>query len=107
VPTDTGYRDGLMWTGELVLDLRNGQDWSAADAELSLRRDTVLLRHEGRNLAVLDRDLFRDWLIQTEPEPLMVDDVVWSVQVGITFMAAGKVAFRVSPESLSTLVSVI
>ena len=95
------------WTGELLLDLRNGRDWSTGDAELSVRRDTVVLRHQGRGLAVLDRELFADWLSLAEPEPLAVDDVVWQVQVGITFMTVGHSWYRVGAESLSTLVGVI
>ena len=96
-----------QWTGELLLDLRNGRDWSIGDAELSVRRDTVLLRHQGRNLAVLDRELFSAWLSHTNPDPLVVDDVVWQVQVGVTFMTVGHSWFRVGPESLATLVAVI
>jgi hypothetical protein len=83
-------------TGDLVMDLRNGRDWSVGDAEISVRRDTVQLRHAGRGLAILDRDLFRSQLIQFDPEPLAVDDVVWSVHIGIiTFMACGNSTFRV------------
>lgn len=96
-----------QWTGELLLDLRNGRDWSVGDAELSLRRDTVVLRHQGRGLAVLDREVFADWLAQPEPEPLAVDDVVWQVQVGVTFMTVADSWYRVGPESLATLVAVI
>jgi hypothetical protein len=107
VGTYIGESRKSMWTGELLLELRNGRDWSVGDAQLSLRRDTVVLHHAGRGLAVLDRDRFRDWLIDPEPDPLIVDDVVWSVQVGVTFMAAGASSFRVTSESLSILVSVI
>ena len=105
--TRTGERQSSIWMGELVLELRNGRDWSVGDAELSLQRDTVLLRHAGRGLAVLDRDRFRTWLLDPEPTPLMVDDVVWSVQVGVTFMLTGSASFRVTSESLSNLVAVI
>jgi hypothetical protein len=107
VGSHTGDTRESVWMGELELELRNGRDWSVGDAQLSLRPDSVLVRHAGRGLAVLDRDRFRDWLMDSEPEPLIVDDVVWSVQVGVTFLAAGSTSFRVTAESLSTLVSVI
>jgi len=99
--------DHPNWTGELVLDLRNARDWSVGDAEISIRRDTVIVRHQGRGLATLDRDWFRNWLTQTEPEPYVVDDVVWTAQLGSTFITAGTAAFRVTPESLANLVAVI
>ena len=96
-----------QWTGELLLDLRNGRDWSIGEAELSIRRDTVVLRHQSRGLAIMDRELFADWLSHDDPSPLAVDDVVWRVQVGVTFMTVGHSWFRVVAESLSTLVAVI
>ena len=98
------------WTGELVLELRSGNDWSIGDAEVSVRRDTVVLRHEGRCLAVLDRDQLRNWLTRAEPEPLAVDDAIWSVDTGTTFiavMAGSAPRFRVTSESLSNLVMVL
>jgi hypothetical protein len=108
---------GTTWTGELLLELRNARDWSVGDAELSVRRETVIVHHADRSLAVMDRDLFRDWLHQSDPAPLDVDDVVWSVQLGMTFMSVGPASFRqvegraaqfrVTPESLANLVLVI
>jgi hypothetical protein len=95
------------WTGELVLDLRNGRNWSAGDAELSVHLDTVTLRHGERDLAILDRQRFRMWLLQAEPQPMRVDDVVWFTEFGITFMNTGAGSFRVTSESLSNLVAVI
>jgi hypothetical protein len=99
--------DGPTWTGELTLDLRNPRGWSVRAAELTVRRDTVVVRHEGRNLAVLDRDFFRRWLGEPEPVPYAVDDLVWSVQIGMTFMTSGSTTFRVEPDSLRELVAVI
>ncbi len=99
-----------VWTGELVLELRNGRDWSVGDAEVSVRRDTVVLRHDGRCLAVLDRDQLRDWLTAAEPQPLAVDEAIWSVDTGSTFiavMAGSSPRFRVTRESLADLVAVI
>ena len=99
-----------VWTGELVLELRNGRDWSIGGAEVSVRRDTVVLRHDGRCLAVLDRDQLRDWLTTTHPEPLVVDDAIWSVDTGSTFLAVlagSSPRFRVTAESLANLVTVV
>jgi hypothetical protein len=95
------------WTGELALDLRNGRNWPAGDAQLSVRRDTVIVRHAGRDVANLDRQRFRVWLLQVEPEPMRVDDVVWFTEFGVTFMNAGAGSFRVTAESLSHLIAVI
>lgn len=98
------------WTGELVLELRNGRDWSVGDAEVSVHRDTVIVRHVQRCIAVMDRDQFRAWLSTTDPGPLAHDDAIWSVQAGMTFLAVmsgSQAAFRVTPESLRNLVAVI
>ncbi len=98
------------WTGELILELRNGRDWSVGDAEVSVRRDTVIVRHAERCIAVMDRDQFRDWLTTAEPCPLAQDDAIWSIQAGMTFLAVmsgSQAAFRVTPESLGNLVAVI
>ena len=46
------------WTGELMIDLRNMRDWSVGDADLTVGRDTVIMRHGGRHLASMDRDHF-------------------------------------------------
>jgi hypothetical protein len=106
-PVLLGYQNDSTWTGEMTLELRNARNWSVQEAELSVRRDTVTLHHAGRDLANLDRQQFRAWLLQADPDPLHVDDVVWSTQFGTTFLSAGAGSFRVTPESLASLVMVI
>lgn len=96
------------WTGPLMLDIRNGRDWAAGTVEVSLGRDTVTVRHQGRMLAVLDRDRFRRWLMQVQPhDALAADEVVWSVQAGVTCMSVGPAVYTVTRESLANLVTVV
>jgi hypothetical protein len=103
----TGMYGALNWTGRLTLELRNGRDWAAGEAEVTLSRDTVDLCVHGRQLAVMDRDRLREWLTQAEPEPYAVDDLVWSVQLGATCLAAGTAFFTVTADSLGNLVAVV
>ncbi len=71
------------WTGPIEFEMHNGRGWGIGTAELAVQRDLVLLRFADRVLAVMDRDRFREWLIHPR-EPMAVDDVVWSVEAGVT-----------------------
>lgn len=95
------------WIGELVLDLRNGRNWAAGTADLSIRRDTIVVRLMGRELAVMDRDRLREWLTTPEPDPLAVDDAIWMAELGMTYLSAGQGLFRITTESLALLITVI
>ncbi len=95
------------WTGELTLDLLNNRGWSVGAAELTVQESTVIVRYDGRSLATMDRDWFRRWLTQPHPEPCIADDLIWTVQLGITFLMTGTAVYRLTPESLRTLVAVI
>lgn len=106
-----GYRtvrtEASTWHGELTLDLRNGRDWSVGEANLSIGRDTVIVRYDGRDLAYLDRQRFRAWLFLGEPAPMRVDDIEWSMHLSGTYMSVGSACFRVAPDCLSNLIAVI
>lgn len=95
-----------LWTGDLVLELRNGRDWAAGTLEVAVWRDTLHVRHLGRTLAVLDRDEFRAWLIRPA-EPHRVDDTEWSVSLGVTCLALRYSRYTVVQESLNNLLVVV
>jgi hypothetical protein len=95
------------WTGELMIDLRNMRDWSVGDADLTVGRDTVIMRHGGRHLASMDRDHFRDFLTCADPEVYQVDEVKWTVSVGATCLETGHSFFTVHPDSVRQMVGVI
>ena len=103
----TGFAPRPTWTGEISLDLRNGQNRSAGVAELTLHIETINVGRLERSRAIVDRPRLAYWLTRTNPEPFRVDDICWSVEVGLTLLTIGRSTFKVSPESLSTLVSVI
>lgn len=96
------------WTGPLELDIRNGRDWAAGTVSVAVGRDTVAVRHQGRLLAVLDRDRFRFWLLQVEPrDELAVDETVWSVRSGVTCLCVGPAIYTITRESLANLLTVV
>jgi hypothetical protein len=96
------------WTGRLGLDVRNGRDWAAGALDLAVGRDTVTVRHQGRMLAVLDRDRFRDWLRRGgSTGVLQVDDTAWSVRSGVTCLSVGVATYTVTPESMANLMTVV
>jgi hypothetical protein len=95
------------WTGELVIGLRNLRDWSAGDADLTIGRDSVVMRHGGRHLACMDRSRFRDFLTSPAPDVYEVDEVRWTVSVGSTCVQTGQSFFAVHPDSVRALVGVI
>ena len=103
----TGFAPRPTWTGDVRLALRNGREWSAGVAELTLHIETVHVRHLGRSLAIADRERLAHWLTQTNPHPYAVDDITWSVELGLTFLTIGHTAFSIAPDSLARLVEVI
>jgi hypothetical protein len=97
------------WTGILGLDLRNGRDWSAGILEVDVRPDTVEIRHQGRMIAAMHRDRFREWIIRPGELPYLADETRWSVQAGITALTIrpGGYTYQVAPESLANLLAVM
>ena len=75
--------DQLPWTGRTELDLINARGWRAGSVELDLHLDFLTVRHQGRTLAVIDRERFREWLVHPR-EAMVADDVTWFTQTGLT-----------------------
>jgi hypothetical protein len=93
-----------VWTGRLEFDLINARGWRVDVVDVVVRIDSVTLWSENRTLAVMDRDRFRGWLIQRPEEPFGVDDVTWSVQESITYIAVeGSIAYVVAAETVKKL----
>ena len=105
--TEHDDRPATNWTGDLVLELRNGRDWSSGVLEVSLHRDTVRVRHGGYLRAELDRDVFRAWLIRPNGTTLTVDDTVWLVDLGVVCVELHYVYYGVKSESIALLLQVI
>lgn len=105
--TNYDDRPDTVWTGDLVLELRNGRDWSSGVLDVGVHRDTVRVRHGGSLRAELDRDVFRDWLIHPNDTTLTVDDTVWFLDLGVVCVELRYVYYSVKAESISLLLQVI
>src|SRR4051812_19833557 len=53
----------MHWTGRMEFDLSDAQGWRIGTVEIVIRIDHLSLWFGNRTLAVMDRDLFREWLI--------------------------------------------
>jgi hypothetical protein len=95
------------WTGRLDFDLRNGRGWRVGTVEIVVRTDIVTLWYGNRTLAVMDRDLFREWLIHPEM-PLEVDDVIWFMQDVLTCLTIdNSISYAVPGSIVDYLVAII
>ena len=95
------------WTGRLDFDLQNGRGWRVGTVEIVVRIDLLTLWYGNRTLAVMDRDLFREWLIHPA-EPLTIDDVIWFAQdelIGLTI--DGSLSYAVPASIIDYLVAMI
>ena len=70
--------DPMEWTGRMEFDLTDAQGWPAGTVEIVIRMDHLSLWFGNRTLAVIDRDTFREWLLDPE-DPFFVDDVMWAI----------------------------
>lgn len=97
------------WTGPLNLTVRNGRDWSSGNLELTVSVDIVEVRHLGRMLAVLDRDLWRSWLRlpDDDDQEMPVDDCRWTRHGGLVRCWSGLTGLRLDPEDVEHLRTVI
>ncbi|GAB6900312.1 hypothetical protein [Kineosporia succinea] len=104
-----GERPGTgEWVGRVDVDLRNARDWSIGSLQLHVEPGTVTAWFGTRALAVMERDLLREWIIHPRGTRLAVDELVWSAQYGSTYVALGRVAeYRVSDSSVRELTAVI
>ena len=104
----TGFDVQATWTGQLDVELRNGRNWSVGTIDIRLGLDTVSLWYHDRSLAVMDRDQFREWLFHPRGLIFEVDDVVWSVEAGVTCLTVGGTGqYTVTPESVRRLTVVV
>ena len=96
-----------LWTGRLDFDLLNGRGWRVATVEIVVRLDHVTLWSGNRTIAVMDRDLFGEWLFRPE-EVFEIDDVAWSVQGAHTCITLdGSRSYIVPEETVEQLRGVI
>ena len=77
--------DPMEWTGRMEFDLSNDQGWRVGTVEVVVRIDHLSLWFGNRTLAVMDRDQFRDWLIDPV-QPFAIDDVMWSMEGDVTHL---------------------
>ena len=100
-----------QWTGRLEFDLTNGRGWRVGTVEIvlgtnHLGADHLALAFEGRPLAVIDRDIFREWLSQPT-KPLRIDDVVWSTHRALTCLTIpGNLTYVVADPVVQRLITV-
>jgi hypothetical protein len=96
-----------VWTGRLDFDLKNERGWRVAAVEVITRIESVTVWSGSRTLAVMDRELFREWLIHPR-QPLEVDDVTWSVQGSdMCITMDGSASYVVPADTVRQLVAVI
>jgi hypothetical protein len=96
-----------LWTGRLEFDLLNGRGWRVGLIEVVIRIDIVTVWWANRTLAVMDRDLFGQWLV-SPVRVYPVDDVVWSVQgPHLCITIDNSTSYAVPEETLAELLGVI
>jgi hypothetical protein len=94
------------WTGDLILDLRNGRAWNSGSLDIAVHRSSVHVGRGGYTLAVLDRSAFRVWLINPS-RPYEADDTIWTNSAGLTCLDLRYAHYRICPESMDLLRAVI
>jgi len=105
-----GSADGesaAEWVGRFRIDLVNERGWPASPAELEVRRETVHLRHELVEVAVMGRLSFAEWLGAAEVQPLVVGHVDWAVCRGALVLTVGRARYRVTDESWRQVVLLV
>ncbi len=89
----------MDWTGRMEFDLSNDQGWRVGTVEIVIRMDHLSLWFGNRTLAVIDRDTFREWLMDPE-DPFFVDDVMWSISDTGAFLTIDDTASYPIPGAL-------
>jgi hypothetical protein len=87
------------WTGQIEFDLRNGRGWRVGTVRISLDGERLILVFESRTLAIIDRAVFRDWLVDPST-PLAVGRVIWSIQSGRTCLTFNGSLIYAVPERI-------
>lgn len=93
--------------GRFRIDLVNGRGWPASPAELEVRRETVHLRHELVEVAVMVRETFAEWLRGGQSRPLVVGNVDWAVDLGALVLTVGSARYRLTDESRRQVVLLV
>lgn len=97
----------MEWTGRMEFDLSNGQGFQVGTVEVVVRMDHLSLWLGNRTLAVMDRDQFRQWLIEPE-KPYQIDDVMWSIDDEATHLTIdGSVSYAIPGPILEYLIAVV
>jgi len=97
----------MHWTGRMEFDLSDAQGWRIGTVEIVIRIDHLSLWYGNRTLAVMDRDQFREWLIDPE-EPFGIDDVVWSMDaVGTLLTIDDSATYAIPNPVVQHLVQVV
>jgi hypothetical protein len=108
--TPTGWATEVpesVWTGRVEFDLLSGRGWRVAVVEVVVRIESVTLWCGNRTLAVMDRDLFREWLIHPR-QGFEIDDVTWSAQNSDTCISIdGSIPYVVPQGTVQHLTAVI
>jgi hypothetical protein len=95
------------WTGRLDFDLFNGRGWRVATVEVVVRIDNVTLWWANRTIAVMDRELFGQWLVRPD-RVFAIDDVVWSVQGPHTCITIDNgISYAIPRDAVEQLLGVI
>lgn len=108
-PLSRRTTDGVVstWTGRLKMDLLNGRGWRVATLDLVVRIDSLTLWWGNRTLAVIDRDIFKQWA-HHPGRTLQTDDVTWSTQGGTGWICVdGSTPYVVPSNSFQYLLTVI
>jgi hypothetical protein len=99
--------DPMEWTGRMEFDLSNDHGFPVGTVEVVVRIDHLSLWYGNRTLAVMDRDLFRRWLIDPET-PFQIDDVMWSVEEEATHLTIDdSVSYAIPQAIVEYLIAVV
>ena len=101
-----GADGSTEWVGRFRIDLVNGRGWPAPPAELEVRRETVHLRHELVEMAVLSRRSLAEWLVNSA-RPLTVRNVIWAMDLGSITLSLGSARYRLTDESRRQVVLLV
>jgi len=97
----------MHWTGRMEFDLSDAQGWRIGTVEIVIRIDHLSLWFGNRTLAVMDRDLFREWLVDPA-EPFGIDDVTWSMdEVGTLLTIDDSATYAIPNPVVQHLVQVV
>ena len=97
----------MHWTGRMEFDLSDAQGRRIGTVEIVIRIDHLSLWFGNRTLAVMDRDLFREWLIDPA-DPFGIDDVTWSMdEVGTLLTIDDAATYAIPNPVVQHLVQVV